>query len=49
MSGWEQLGHDLTAVGDLDFMPGPGLPDIVAQTVLQLTEADPLHTVNVAS
>jgi hypothetical protein len=47
VSRWEQPGHDLAAVCHFDFMPGPRLADIVAQPVLQLTEANPFHTVNV--
>lgn len=47
---WRQeLGHSFAPVGDLDFLTRLHLADVVAEAVLQLPQADPLHPANVAS
>lgn len=45
----QELGHGLAPIGDLDLLTGLNLAHVVAQSVLQLPQPDPLHATNVAS
>ncbi len=45
----QELGHGLAPIGDLDLLTRLNLAHVVAQSVLQLTQPDPLHAINVAS
>jgi hypothetical protein len=44
-----ELGDALAAVRHQDFLARAGLPDVVAEPVLQLADSDVFHDVNVAS
>jgi len=46
---WQELRNGLAPVGDLDLLARLNLADVMAQPVLQLSQANLLHVTNVAS
>jgi len=43
LPGWQQLGHDFSAIGDQDALSQPHAPKIFAQPVLEFADANGVH------
>lgn len=49
LSGWQELRHDFSPIGDQDALPQTHPAKVLAQLVLEITDADGFHTSIVAT